>query len=197
MNFSAINESAIATLFEDARSHNGWRATPIASETLRELHRVASLGPTAFNCQPMRLVFVTTPEGKQRLQPALRPANVEKAMAAPVTVIVAYDSYFYDLIPKVSHNPAARDMFVDNARLAETTALRNGSLQGAYLMMAARALGLDCGPMSGFDTAKLDAEFFPDGRWRSNFLCSLGEGDSTKLFGRLPRLAFDEACQVC
>ncbi|MES2941856.1 MAG: malonic semialdehyde reductase, partial [Pseudomonadota bacterium] len=111
-------------------------------------------------------------------------------------VIIAYDSQFYELIPKLSHNPTARDMFVSNEFLANTTALRNGSLQGAYLMMAARALGLDCGPMSGFDANKLDAEFFPDGRWRSNFLCSLGEGDPSKLFGRLPRLDFDESCQL-
>ncbi len=197
MTFSSLNVSGMAQLFEEARSHNGWRDTPIPVETLHELHRIANLGPTAFNCQPMRVVFVTSPEGKKRLAPALKPNNVEKTMAAPVTAIVAYDSRFYDLLPKLSHNPAAKDLFVNNASLAEVTAMRNGSLQGGYLMMAARALGLDCGPMSGYDPAILDAEFFPDGRWRSNFLCSLGKGDPSKLFGRLPRLSFDESCRLC
>jgi len=197
MTFAPIDKSAIAQIFERARSNNGWLPGAVPTETLRDLHRLASWGPTSFNCEPMRLVFVTTEEGKKRLLPALRPANVEKTMIAPVAVIVAYDSRFYDLIPKLlPHNPAARDLFVDNPKLVEITAMRNGSLQGAYLMIAARALGLDCGPMSGFDNAKVDAEFFPDGRWRSNFLCGLGRGDPAKVMERLPRLSFDEACQI-
>lgn len=191
------NSPAIEQLFETARSHNGWRDTPVPPETLRELHRLASIAPTAFNAQPMRLVFVTTGEGRARLLPALRPTNVDKTMSAPVVAIVAYDSRFYELIPRLYHNPAAGEMFINNSQLAGSTAFRNGTLQGAYLIMAARALGLDCGPMSGFDNAKLDAEFFPDGRFKSNFLCAIGEGDPAKLFGRLPRLGFDDACVVC
>ncbi len=197
MSFHTLNEAAIGQLFEDARSHNGWRETPVPVATLRELYRIATLGPTAFNCQPMRVVFVTSHEGKQRLVPALKPNNVAKTLAAPVTAIVACDTRFFEQLPRLSHNPAAKDLFTGNASLASTTAMRNGSLQGAYLMIAARALGLDCGPMSGYDAAVLDAEFFPDGQWKSNFLCSLGQGDPSKLFTRLPRLSFDEACQLC
>ncbi|MGH8759475.1 MAG: malonic semialdehyde reductase [Burkholderiales bacterium] len=191
------NSPAIEQLFETARSHNGWRDTPVPPESLRELHRLASIGPTAFNAQPMRLVFVTTAEGRARLLPALRPTNVDKTMSAPVAAIVAYDTRFYELIPRLYHNPAAGEMFINNPQLAGSAAFRNGTLQGAYLIMAARALGLDCGPMSGFDNAKVDAEFFPDGRFKSNFLCAIGKGDPAKLFARLPRLGFDDACVVC
>jgi 3-hydroxypropanoate dehydrogenase len=195
MNLTA-NDATIDRLFESGRSHNGWLPGAVADGTLRELHRLCSLGPTAFNAQPMRLLFITTEAARQRLLPALRPANVAKSMGAPVLVVVAYDSLFHMLIPRLYHNPSAGDAFAGNPTLATTTALRNGSLQGGYLIMAARALGLDCAPMSGFDNAALDAEFFPDGRWRSNFLCGLGHGDPQKLFDRLPRLPFEDACQV-
>lgn len=190
------NDATMDRLFESGRSHNGWLPGMVADSTLRELHRLCSLGPTAFNAQPMRLLFITTETARQRLLPALRPANVAKSMSAPVLVVVAYDSLFHTLIPRLYHNPSAGDAFVANPTLATTTALRNGSLQAGYLIMAARALGLDCAPMSGFDNAALDAEFFPDGRWRSNFLCGLGQGDPQKLFDRLPRLPFEDACQV-
>ncbi len=190
------NTAAIDTLFEHGRSHNGWLPGPVPTSLLQELHRLASLGPTAFNAQPLRLVFLASDASRERLKPALRSANIDKTMSAPVLAIVAYDTKFYELIPKLYHNPDAGEVFVSNAAAAQATAFRNGSLQGGYLIMAARTLGLDCAPMSGFDNAKLDAEFFPDGRWRSNFICGLGRGDPDKLFGRLPRLAFDEACQV-
>ncbi len=188
--------SAIEHLFETPRSHNGWRDTSVPAETLQEIHRLASIGPTAFNAQPLRIAFITTPEGKARLLPCLRPGNVDKTMTAPVVAIVAYDAKFYELIPRLYHNPAAGEVFINNEQAAVTAGFRNGTLQGAYLIMAARALGLDCGPMSGFDNAKVDAEFFPDCCWRSNFLCAMGEGDPAKLFPRLPRLAFDDACVV-
>lgn len=189
-------DTTIDRLFECGRSHNGWLPGAVPTDTLRELHRLCSLGPTAFNAQPMRLLFITTQAARQRLLPVLRPSNVAKSMSAPVLVVVAHDTQFHTLIPRLYHNPAAGDAFIGNPDLAATTALRNGSLQGGYLIMAARALGLDCAPMSGFDNATLDAEFFPDRRWRSNFLCGLGHGDPHKLFDRLPRLPFDDACQV-
>jgi 3-hydroxypropanoate dehydrogenase len=155
------------------------------------------MGPTSGNSCPARLVFVRTPEAKARLLPALSPGNVEKTKAAPVTVIIGYDTRFYELLPKLfPHRPDMADNFRNNAGLAQTTAFRNGSLQGAYFMIAARALGLDVGGMSGFDNAKVDAEFFPDGRIKSNFLCNVGQGDPAKVMQRLPRLEFEEACSL-
>jgi len=152
--------------------------------------------PTSANCMPARVLFITTPEAKERLKPALAPGNLEKTMAAPVTAIIAHDLEFHEKLPKLFPHADARSWFAGNQPLIETTAFRNGTLQGAYLMMAARAVGLDCGPMSGFDNAKLDAEFFPDGKIKSNFLCNLGYGDPAKLFPRSPRMSFDEACQI-
>jgi 3-hydroxypropanoate dehydrogenase len=142
------------------------------------------------------LLFLRTPEAKQRLRPALSPGNVEKTMSAPVTVIIGYDARFYDRLPKLFPQVDARAWFANTPELAEVTARRNSSLQGAYLMLAARALGLDCGPMSGFDAGRIDAEFFPDGRVRANFVCNLGWGDPAGLFARSPRLSFDEACSI-
>ncbi|MEO5771679.1 MAG: malonic semialdehyde reductase [Burkholderiaceae bacterium] len=191
-----IDTCAIAQLFTDARTHNGWLAKPVPGETLKRLYEMVRMGPTSMNCQPMRLVFVVSAEGKEHLRPALNPTNVDKTMQAPVTVIVAYDTRFYDLMPTIWHRPAARDTFAENETLARSTAIRNGSMQGGYLILAARALGLDCGPMSGFNIAKVDAEFFPDGRWTANFLCNLGYGDAGKLHDRQRRLDFDEACRV-
>src|SRR5438309_6460849 len=186
----------IDKLFRDARTHNAWLDKPVSDETLRELYNALKWGPTSANSTPARFVFIRTAKGKERLRPSLSPGNVEKTMTAPVTVIVAYDLQFYEKLPKLfPHNPAMRDLFAANASLIETTARRNSSLQGAYLMLAARALGLDCGPMSGFDQQKVNAEFFPDGKWKANFLCNLGYGDPSKLFPRNPRLSFEEACR--
>jgi 3-hydroxypropanoate dehydrogenase len=145
---------------------------------------------------PARYVFLTTPKAKERLRPALSPGNVEKTMAAPVTVIIAWDTKFHEKLPKLFPQKDMRSLFVGNPDLIEATAFRNSSLEGAYFILAVRALGLDCGPMSGFDAAKVNAEFFPEGEWKSNFLCNLGYGDATKLYPRNPRLSFDEACLI-
>jgi 3-hydroxypropanoate dehydrogenase len=201
----------IDRLFRGARTYNSWLAKPVSDETLRELYDACKWGPTSANASPARFVFIRSPEGKNRLKPLLAPGNVDKTMAAPVTVIVAYDLQFFEKLPKLfPHSPAMRARFTANPSLVETTARRNSSLQGAYMMLAARALGLDCGPMSGFDNAKLDEEFFgagkagddcdqeffPAGHVRSNFLCNLGYGDPASLHPRLPRLAFNEACTL-
>lgn len=191
-----LPDETLNQLFRDARTHNGFLDRAVDDDTLREIFDLAKMGPTSANCSPMRVVFVKSPEAKKRLEPFLSPGNVAKTMSAPVTAILANDTRFYDELPKLFPHADARSWFAGNAELAEKTAFRNGSLQGAYLMLAARALGLDCGPMSGFDNAKLDAEFFPDGRFKSNFLVNLGYGDATKLFPRSPRFAFDEACKI-
>jgi 3-hydroxypropanoate dehydrogenase len=193
---SRLDDAALARLFRDARTFSHWQARPVAPSLLEELYALVKFGPTSANCQPGRFWFVTSPEGKARLKPCLAEGNVEKTMAAPVTVIVAYDTRFHDLLPKTFPHVDARSWFEGNEPLITATAQRNGSLQGGYLILAARALGLDCGPMSGFDPAALDAEFFPDGRYRSNFLCNLGYGDRSHLHGRSPRLEFDEACRI-
>ena len=183
-------------IFEDARTYTVWKERPVADDLLQWAYDVAKMGPTSSNCCPMRVVFVRSTEAKARLKPFLSEGNVEKTMKAPATAIVAYDTKFYELLPKLFPHRDVRTGFSNNAELARTTAFRNGSLQGAYLMIAARALGLDCGPMSGFDNARLDAEFFPDGRWKSNFLCNLGYGDPSKLRARNPRPSFEEACRI-
>jgi 3-hydroxypropanoate dehydrogenase len=203
--------SVIDRLFREARSHYAWLDKPVSDETLRELYDALKWGPTSANGSPARFVFIRTRQGKERLRASLSPGNVEKTMTAPVTVIVAYDLQFYLQLPKLlPHNRTMRDLFASNPALIEVTARRNSSLQGAYLMLAARALGLDCGPLSGFDNAKLDEEFFgagkiseggeeeffPAGHVKSNFLCNLGYGDRTKLFPRNPRLEFDEVCTL-
>ncbi len=205
-----LSEEGQDLLFRQARTHNEWLAKPVSDETLRQLYDLMKWGPTSANCCPARILFLRTPEAKKRLLPALAPGNVDKTMAAPVTAIIGYDIKFYELLPKLFPHADARAWFVDKPELAEVTARRNSSLQGAYFMIAARALGLDCGPMSGFDNAKVDHEFFPagaaqeafqleyfpDSHVKSNFLCNLGYGDSTKLFPRSPRLEFDEACKL-
>jgi len=202
---------ALDQLFREARTHNFWLDQPVSDELLRELYDLTKWGPTSANCLPMRVLFVRTPEAKERLRPALMPGNVDKTMAAPVTAILAYDELFYEKLPVLfPHNPGIRDMFANAPDLAELTAFRNGTLQGGYFILAARSLGLDCGPMSGFDNAKVDAEFFTAGacgedttpdvpttiRIKSNFLCNLGYGDPSQLLPRSPRLAFDEACRL-
>jgi 3-hydroxypropanoate dehydrogenase len=189
-----IDARALDALFRDARTHNGWQDKPVPESLLREVYDLAKMGPTSANCSPMRVVFVTTPEGKARLAPALSAGNLGKTMAAPVTAIIAQDTQFYEHLPTLFPHADAKSWFVGNDALVQGTMVRNSTLQGAYLMLAARALGLDCGPMSGFDPAKVNAEFFPDGRVQANFLCNLGYGDPAELFPRSPRLAFEDVC---
>jgi len=183
-------------IFDEARSNSAWLDRPVPRDLLRRVYDLAKMGPTSANCCPMRVAFVTTPEAKERLKPCLNEGNVEKTIKAPATAIIAYDTLFYDLLPTLFPARDMRTGYASNAELARTTAFRNGSLQGAYVIVAARALGLDCGPMSGFNNAKVDAEFFPDGRWKSNFLCNLGYGDHAKLNPRNPRPSFEDACRV-
>jgi 3-hydroxypropanoate dehydrogenase len=192
-----LDDAGLDLLFRDARTQNGWLDTPVTDDQLRAIYQIMRLGPTSANSCPARILFVRTPEAKARLLPALSPGNVDKTKAAPVTAIIGYDTRFYELLGKLfPHRPEMADPYATNARLAETTAFRNGTLQGAYFMIAARAVGLEVGGMSGFDNAKVDAEFFPDGRVKSNFLCNVGHGDPAKVLPRLPRLDFDEACTV-
>jgi 3-hydroxypropanoate dehydrogenase len=191
-----LGDAVLSQLYTEARTFSHWLPRAVTPALLEELYALVKCGPTSANCQPGRFWFVTTAEGKERLRPALAEGNVEKTMAAPVTVIVAYDTRFHDLLPKTFPHVDARSWFEGNAELIDSTARRNSSLQGGYLMIAARSLGLDCGPMSGFDAALLDRTFFPDGRYRSNFLCNLGYGDRAHLHGRSPRLEFAEACRV-
>jgi 3-hydroxypropanoate dehydrogenase len=194
-----IDDHALDALFRNARTANGFVDRPVPDELLRRAFDLMKMAPTSANAQPGRFVFLRSAAAKERLRPALSAGNLAKTMSAPVTVIVAHDTLFHEHLPKVfPHDPTAKSWFDGDEKKAgrELTAFRNGTLQGAYLMLAARAVGLDCGPMSGFDNAKVDAEFFPDGRFRSNFLCNLGYGDPAKLFPRSPRFAFDEVCQV-
>jgi 3-hydroxypropanoate dehydrogenase len=193
-----LDDKAKDLIFRAARTHNAFSGT-VSDSQLRELYELMKWGPTTMNTQPMRIVFVRSKQAKEKLRPALSPGNLDKTMAAPVTAIIAYDPRFYENLPKTFPNrPDAIKGFQGDDKLAanERTAFRNGTLQGAYFIIAARALGLDCGPMSGFDNAKVDAAFFPDGRWKSNFLCNLGRGDPSKIFPRNPRLTFEEACRV-
>ena len=206
-----VDDAALDTLFREARSYSKWQQKPIPDATLRDLYDLVKWGPTSANAAPARFAFLRTKEAKERLRPALAPLNVEKTMTAPVTVIVAYDLRFYEQLPKLfPQKPGMAKLFESNAEMVETTAKRNSSLQGAYMIMAARSLGLDCGPMSGFDQAKVDEEFFaigkpcfgcdqeffPEGHVNTNFLCNLGYGDPNGLFPRLPRLSFNEACSL-
>ncbi|MBB5216569.1 3-hydroxypropanoate dehydrogenase [Parapusillimonas granuli] len=186
-------------IFREARTQNAWRDTPVGDETLQELYDLLKWAPTSMNCGPARFLFIRSPEAKQRLLPLMSPGNREKTRQAPVTVIVGYDLEFYEHLPKLfPHRPEARDGFAAEGRQAhaQETAFRNGSLQGGYLILAARALGLDCGPMSGFDAAAVDAEFWQGTSVRTNFICNIGYGDHAVLHQRLPRLAFDEACRL-
>ncbi|HYL77703.1 MAG TPA: malonic semialdehyde reductase [Bryobacteraceae bacterium] len=194
-----VNDESLDILFRKARTHNVWLDKPVSDDTLRQLYDLMRWGPTSANCQPARTLFLRTPEAKQRLRPALSENNVDKTMKAPVTAVIAYDVSFYESLPRLfPNNLDARGWFANSPQLAEATAFRNGTLQGGYFILAARSLGLDCGPMSGFDNAKVDAEFFADtnGRLKSNFLCNIGYGDASKLFPRNPRLEFEEACKL-
>lgn len=206
-----IDEAALDTVFREARTYTKWLPRPVDDQLLRQLYELIKWGPTSSNGCPARFVFLRSKEAKERLRPALAPLNVQKVMTAPVTVIVAYDVKFYEHLPKLfPHSPGMAKLFERNPELVETTAKRNSSLQGAYLIIGARALGLDCGPMSGFDHAKVDEEFFaagkpcfgcdqeffPEGHVKTNFLCNLGYGDPSVLHPRLPRLRFNEACSL-
>lgn len=194
---SALSESALAQLFTNARTHNAWLETPVSDDTLHRLYELVKWGPTAANTCPVRLVFVKSAEAKARLKPCLSAGNQDKSMIAPATVILAWDNEFYEYMPKLfPHNPDARSWYVGKEKSIYENAFRNSSLQGGYFILAARALGLDCGPMSGFNATKLNAEFFPDGKWQANFLCNIGYGNHAELFPRSPRLDFDEACKI-
>lgn len=189
-----LSAEALHQLFLGARTRNAWQERPLTAELVRRLYETAKWGPTAANSNPARFVFVRSQEAKMRLLRHVMPGNVAKVKTAPCTVIIAGDTRFYDLMPQLFPSRDMRSNFLDKPDLVADLVARNSTLQGAYLIIAARALGLDCGPMSGFDKAGVDAEFFPDGRWRSNFLCSIGYGSDDNLFERNPRLDFDQAC---
>ncbi len=197
MSHQPLPQAALDQLFLQAHTLNAWQDKPVADELLQRLYDALRMAPTSMNCSPARIVFVKTPTAKAKLDSALMEGNRAKSMAAPVTAIIAYDTRFFEQLPTLfPPNPKARDMFAGNAALADITAFRNGTLQGAYLLLAARALGLDCGPMSGFDNAKVDELFFAGTTYKSNFLCNLGYGDSKGIYPRAPRLSFDQACRI-
>ncbi|HWP18040.1 MAG TPA: malonic semialdehyde reductase [Burkholderiaceae bacterium] len=184
-------------LFDDARTHNGWLDKPVPDELLRRLYDLMKWGPTSANCSPARIIFVKSPEAKAKLVPCMSEGNRAKTAAAPVTAILGMDMQFYEQLPKLfPHNQEARSWFKGQPEVIQATAMRNSSLQGGYFIMAARALGLDCGPMSGFDAPRVDAEFWLGTPVKTNFICNLGYGDASKLFPRSPRLAFEEACRI-
>ena len=183
-------------LFDHARTHNGFHPEPIPEDTLRRLYELMKWGPTSANCSPARIVFAVSPEAKEKLLACVSPGNVEKTRQAPVTAILGMDMAFFDKLPRLFPHEDARAWFAGKPELIAATAFRNSSLQGGYFIIAARALGLDCGPMSGFDAAKLDAAFFADTPVKSNFICNLGRGDASKVLARSPRLSFDEACRI-
>ena len=192
----SLEDAALEAMFRTARTQNGWLDQPVSDEQLQALYDLMRWGPTSANSFPVRIVFVTSPAAKERLKPLVLAGNQQKVMTAPVTAILGYDTQFYDWLPRLFPHADARSWFLDKPEFAEATAFRNSSLQGAYFIIAARALGLDCGPMSGFDNEAVDREFFPGGRVKSNFLCALGHGDPAGLFERLPRPAFSEVCSI-
>jgi 3-hydroxypropanoate dehydrogenase len=189
----ALDDHALDTLFRSARTKWQWTEEPVTDADLAALYELVKVGPTSANSSPARFVFVRTPEGKEMLKSALSPGNIDKTMAAPVTVIVAYDTHFYNELPKLLPSADAKSWFSDNPDLAKDTAFRNSTLQGAYMILAARALGIDSGAMSGFDHGKLDLAFFGKSSWKSNFLLNLGHGVAEHPYERLPKLTFEEA----
>ena len=194
---AVIPEEALDVIFRTARSQNKWLDEPVSEETLHELHDLMKWGPTSGNGYPQRIVFACSGEAKEKLASVAMGGNRDKITTAPVVAILANDTRFFDKLAQLfPHNTSMADLFRDNPEIASITAFRNGTLQGAYFMIAARCLGLDCGPMSGFDNANCDELFFPDGQWKSNFLCGIGHGDPEGLFERLPRPEFDEVCRV-
>ena len=191
-----LDDRSLNLIFRDARTHNGWLDKPVSDTLIHQIYDLMKWAPTSANSSPARIVFVRSAAAKERLLPAMAPGNLDKTRAAPVTAIIAHDTEFHEKLPKLFPQADARSWFAGNQPLIDTTAFRNGTLQGAYLIIAARALGLDAGPMSGFDNAKVDQEFFPDGKVKSNFVINLGYGDHAKLFPRNPRLPFEEAAQI-
>jgi 3-hydroxypropanoate dehydrogenase len=191
-----ISADSLDQLFRKAHTHSAWLSKPVSLDLLKEIYDLARLGPTSANSSPARFVFVTTPEAKARLLPAVLPGNLDKTKSAPVTVIVAWDTAFHEKLLQLFPARDMRSIFSANPTLIHDTAFRNSSLQGAYFILAARALGLDAGPMSGFDNAKVDQAFFEESSWKSNFLCNIGYGDAAKLHPRGPRLSFDQACLI-
>jgi 3-hydroxypropanoate dehydrogenase len=192
-----IPQEAVRQLFTEARTHSAWLPKKVDDNTLRALYDLMKWGPTSANTSPARILFVKSEKAKEQLISCMAPGNVDKTKTAPVTAIVAWDERFYEHVPRLfPHAPQMKDMFASNKAMAEATAFRNASLQGGYLILAARAVGLDCGPMSGFDNAKVDEMFFKGTTWKSNFLCNLGYGDASQLHPRGPRLSFDEACKI-
>ncbi len=196
MTVAPLTDQAFDTIFRKARTANGWLAKPVSDELLQKIHDDMKFGPTSANSCPLRIVFLKTKEAKERLKPFLMESNVAKVMTSPVTAILAWDTEFYDKLPKLFPHADARSWFAGNDKAIYDTAFRNSSLQAAYFIIAARAHGLDCGAMSGYDQAKTDAEFFPDGKFKSNFICAIGYGDDSKLFPRSPRFTFDEVCKI-
>ena len=193
---AAISEGALDVLFRTARSYNAFEPGTISDATLRALYELMKWGPTTANSQPQRILFLRSQAAKNRLAPALTKTNLDKTIAAPVVAILAFDLKFYEHLPRMYHNPAARSWYETTPEHIHTTSFRNATLQGAYFIMAARALGLDAGPMSGFDNAKVDAEFFPEGHVKSNVLINIGYGDASKLFPRSPRFEFDQIAKI-
>jgi len=191
-----LDPSSLDLIFREARSFNGWQDRPVADGLVRQLYEIVKSGPTSANCQPACFLFLRTPAAKERLRPALAPGNVDKTMGAPVIAIIGYDIGFVDRLKDLFPHKDMTGMFRGNDALIESTAFRNSTLQGGFLILAARALGLDTGPMSGFDNKKVDAEFFPGSTIKSNFLCNIGYGDEKSLFARSPRLPFEDACQL-
>lgn len=191
-----LDDRSLDIIFREAHTHTHWLDKPVNDELLHGIYELMKWGPTSGNSCPGRIVFVRSAEAKQRLLPLMSPGNVEKTRTAPVTAIIAHDMEFYEKLPRLFLHDDARSWFVGNQPLIETTAFRNGTLQGAYLLIAARAMGLDAGPMSGFDNAKVDSEFFPDGKIKSNFIVNLGYADRSKMHHRNPRLPFDEVAQI-
>lgn len=196
MTSAPLSDQALDQLFREARSYNSWQDREVSDELLHQLYDLMKWGPTSANSCPARIVFVKSEEAKQRLKPCLNEGNVEKSMTAPVVAIIGMDMEFYEKLSKLFPHTDARSWYVGKPEKIQVNAMRNSSLQGGYFIMAARALGLDCGPMSGFDYPKLEAEFFPDGKVKANFICAIGYGTKDKLYPRGPRLDFDEACRI-
>jgi 3-hydroxypropanoate dehydrogenase len=192
----ALNQDALDQLFVEARTHNGWQSKPVPENLLRQIWDLTKMGPTSANCSPARIVFVVSAESRERLKPCLAEGNVEKTMTAPVTAIIGNDMKFYDRLPELFPHTDARVWFEGNDDLIQVTAFRNATLQGAYFMLAARALGLDTGAMSGYDEAAVDEAFFAGTSIKSNFLCNIGFGNGKDMFPRSPRLDFDDACSI-
>ncbi|MCP8690327.1 malonic semialdehyde reductase [Marinobacterium sedimentorum] len=194
---TSIDQNALAQVFINARTHNSWTDKSVSDEKLRELYELMHYAPTSMNCQPLRILFLRTDAAKERLRAALMPGNQEKTMKSPVVAVLGYDTKFYEHLPRMfAHNKDAKSLFEGKPEHIQTTAFRNSAIQGGYFILAARALGLDVGPMSGFNNAVVDAEFWPEGNIKSNFLCNLGYGDASVLFPRSERFAFDEVCEI-